>query len=261
MERTYVRSTVENRLAVVTIDNPKVNALNDRVVDELAEVFGELETLSEIGVGILTGAGEKAFVAGADIRGFEKFIGNRQAAVDSSRRMQALFSKIENSRLVVIAAINGLALGGGCELAVACDLRVAGDNVLIGVPEVKLGLIPGAGGTQRLARLLGKGRAKYMVLTGEFLNAREAFQWGLVDRVVPAEDVLSEAKRIAARILGNAPLAVEAGKRAINRGLEMSLEDGLALEAELEGDLFLTSDLAEGTKAFLEKRTADFRRK
>lgn len=261
MDGKYVNCSVEDRLAVVTIDNPKMNALSDEVVSELGAVFDELETRTEIGVAIITGGGTRAFVAGADIRGFGKFIGNRQAAVDSSRRMQAVFSKIENSRLAVIAAVNGLALGGGCELAIACDLRVAGDDVVIGVPEVKLGLIPGAGGTQRLARLLGKGRAKYMVLTGEFLNAREAFRIGLVDRVVPTPEVLTEAKKIAAKILGNAPLAVEAGKRAIDRGLEMSLEEGLAYEAELEGDLFLTADLAEGTKAFVEKRAPNFRRR
>ena len=260
-ERKYVNYSVENRLAVVIIDNPKMNALSDQVMDELGSVFDELEARTEIGVAIITGGGTRAFVAGADIKGFEKLMGNRQAAVNSSRGMQAVFSKIENSRLIVIAAINGLALGGGCELAIACDIRVAGDGIVIGVPEVKLGLIPGAGGTQRLVRLLGKGRAKYMVLTGEFLNAQEAFRMGLVDRVVPAKDVLEEARKIAAMILNNAPLAVEAGKRAINRGVEMSLEDGLVYEAELEGDLFLTSDLAEGTRAFMEKRIPNFKRK
>lgn len=260
-ERKYVNYSVENRLAVVTIDNPKMNALSDQVMDELGAVFDELEARTEIGVAIITGVGTRAFVAGADIKGFRKFIGNRQAAVDSSRGMQAVFSKIENSRLVVIAAINGLALGGGCELAIACDIRVAGENIMIGVPEVKLGLIPGAGGTQRLVRLLGKGHAKYMVLTGEFLNAQKAFRIGLVDRVVPAKEVLTEAKKIAAMLLNNAPLAVEAGKRAINRGVEMPLEDGLAYEAELEGDLFMTSDLAEGTRAFVEKRAPNFKRK
>ncbi|HRT61256.1 MAG TPA: enoyl-CoA hydratase-related protein [Syntrophales bacterium] len=261
MERKYVNYAIENRLAVVTIDNPKMNALSDEVMDELDAVFDELEARTEIGVAIITGGGTKAFVAGADIKGFEKLMGNRQGAINDSRRMQAVFSKIENSRLVVIAAINGLALGGGCELAIACDIRVAGDSIVIGVPEVKLGLIPGAGGTQRLVRLLGKGPAKYMIFTGEFLNAQEAYRLGLVDRVVPEKDVLAAAKKIAATILGNAPLAVEAGKRAINRGVEMSLEDGLMYEAKLEGDLFLTKDLAEGVSAFIEKRTPIFRRR
>jgi enoyl-CoA hydratase len=261
MKRTYVNYVREDRLAVVTIDNPKMNALSGPVVEELGAVFDELETQTEIGAAVITGGGTRAFVAGADIKGFGDFIGRRDAAFNSSRGMQAVFSKIENSRLVVIAAVNGLALGGGCELAAACDIRIAGDNIMIGVPEVKLGLIPGAGGTQRLARLLGTGRAKLMVLTGDFFNAQDAFRMGLLDKVVPAADVLTEAKKIAAAILGNAPLAVEAGKRAVNKGVEMSLEDGLLLEAGLEADLFMTDDIKEGANAFLEKRVPLFKRK
>ncbi|NPU86607.1 MAG: hypothetical protein HPY65_19200 [Syntrophaceae bacterium] len=261
MDRSYVNYTVEDRLAVVTIDNPKMNALSGPVVEELGMVFDELDARTEIGVAILIGGGTRAFVAGADIKGFGNFLGNREAAFQSSRGMQAVFSKIENSRVVVIAAINGLALGGGCELAAACDIRIAGDNAVIGVPEVKLGLIPGAGGTQRLARLLGKGRAKLMALTGDFFSAQDAFQLGLLEKVVPAADVLAEAKKIAASILGNAPLAVEAAKRAVNRGVEMPLEEGLKLEAGFVGDLFLTEDLKEGATAFVEKRFPVFKRK
>jgi enoyl-CoA hydratase len=261
VERKYVNYEVENRLAVVTIDNPKMNALSFPVVEELGAVFDELEACTEIGVAIITGGGTRAFVAGADIKGFKDVAGKREIAVNGSRGMQAVFSKIDNSRLVVIAAINGLALGGGCELAAACDIRIAGDNVIIGVPEVKLGLIPGAGGTQRLVRLLGKGRAKLMVLTGDFFSAQDAFQLGLLDKVVPAADVLAEAKKMAVSILGNAPLAVEAGKRAINRGAEMSLEDGLVFEAGLVGDLFMTEDLREGASAFVEKRFPVYQRR
>ena len=261
MERKYVSYVVENHLAVVTIDNPKMNALSGLVVEELGAVFDELEACTEIGVAIIIGGGARAFVAGADIKGFNEFLGKPELAVKSSRRLQTVFSKIENSRLAVIAAINGFALGGGCELAAACDIRIAGDNVTIGVPEVKLGLIPGAGGTQRLVRLLGKGRAKLMVLTGNFFNAQEAFNMGLLDKVVPAADILVEAKKIAYAILSNAPLAIEAGKRAINRGVEMSLEDGLVYEAGLVGDLFLTQDLKEGSRAFVEKRAPVFQRK
>jgi len=261
MERKLVNYEIEGRMAVVTIDNPPMNALSGQVMQELGDVFSELESRTEIGVAIIIGGGTKAFVAGADIKGFKNFIGNRDAAFNSSRGMQAVFSKIENSRLAVIAAVNGLALGGGCELAAACDIRVGGDNIVIGVPEVKLGLIPGAGGTQRLARLLGKGRAKLMVFTGAFFKAPEAYQMGLLDKVVPAGEVLSEAKRIAAAILGNAPLAVEAAKRAINEGLELPVEDGMLLEAGLVGDLFLTDDLQEGSGAFIEKRPPVFRRK
>lgn len=261
MERKFVNYAVEDRLAIVTIGNPPMNALSGQVMQELGDVFDELESRTEIGVAIVTGGGNKAFVAGADIKGFKDFIGSREAAFESSRSMQAVFSKIENSRLAVIAAVNGLALGGGCELAAACDIRIGGDNIVIGVPEVKLGLIPGAGGTQRLARLLGKGRAKLMVLTGSFFKAPEAFQMGLLDKVVPAAEVLSEAKKIAAAILANAPLAVEAAKRAINEGVEMPVEEGMIFEAGLVGDLFLTDDIKEGSGAFIEKRPPAFRRK
>lgn len=261
MNRKYVRFEVEGRLAVVTIDNPKMNALSTAVMEDLAAVFEELEGRRDIGVVLLTGAGERAFVAGADIKGFRDMFGKRDEVVRGSRAMQACFSKIENSRLVVIAVINGLALGGGCELAAACDIRIAAEEAVIGVPEVKLGLIPGAGGTQRLARLLGKGRAKWMVLSGDFFTARDAFQLGLLERVVPAAELMVEARKLAASILSNAPLAVEAGKRVINEGLEMSLEDGLVLEANLVGDLFLTEDLKEGAGAFVEKRFPVFRGK
>jgi len=218
VERKFVNYVVEDRLAVVTIDNPKMNALSVPVVEELGAVFDELETRTEIGVAIIIGGGTRAFVAGADIKGFKDLLGKRDVVFNGARGMQNVFTKIERSRLVVIAAINGLALGGGCELAAACDIRVAGDNVIIGVPEVKLGLIPGAGGTQRLVRLLGKGKAKLMVLSGDFFSAQDACQMGLVEKVVPVADVLAEAKKLAGTILGNAPLAVEAGKRAINEG-------------------------------------------
>jgi len=261
VDRKYVRYEVEGRLAVVTIDNPKMNALGMPVIADLEAVFDELEGRKDIGVAIITGAGERAFVAGADIKGFKDVFGRKDIAFDSARKMQACFTKIEKSRLVVIAAINGLALGGGCELASACDIRIAADTVIIGVPEVKLGLIPGAGGTQRLGRLLGKGRAKLMVLSGDFFTAQDAFQLGLLEKVVPAKDLMAEAKKLAGSILSNAPLAVEAGKKAINQGVEMSLEDGLVFEASLVGDLFLTEDLREGAGAFVEKRFPVFKGK
>ncbi|PKN35910.1 MAG: crotonase [Deltaproteobacteria bacterium HGW-Deltaproteobacteria-19] len=238
-----------------------MNALGMPVVADLEAVFDELEDRKDIGVAVIIGAGERAFVAGADIKGFKDVFGQKDIAFNSSRKMQACFSKIENSRLVVIAAINGLALGGGCELAAACDIRIAADTAIIGVPEVKLGLIPGAGGTQRLARLLGKGRAKLMVLSGDFFTAQDAFQLGLLEKVVPAKDVLAEAKKLAGSIISNAPLAVEAGKKAINLGVEMSLEDALVFEAGLVGDLFMTEDLREGAGAFVEKRFPVFKGK
>jgi enoyl-CoA hydratase len=261
MERKYVNYVVEDRLAVVTIDNPKMNPLSRAVVAELSNVFDELEARFDVRVAIITGGGTSAFVAGADIKEFNAIFGDRETAFKFSRDIQDALSKMENSRLVFIAAINGLALGGGCELAAACDIRIAGDKVVIGVPEVKLGVIPGAGGTQRLARLLGTGRAKLMVLTGLFFSAQEAFQMGLVDKVVPAADVLAESKKIAAAILANAPLAVEAGKRAINQGVEMSMENALKFEAGLVADLFVTEDLKEGATAFVDKRAPSFMRK
>lgn len=261
MERKYVNYEIDGRLAVVTIDNPPMNALSGQVMQELGEVFDELEPRTGIGVAVIIGGGTRAFVAGADIKGFKDFMGKREAAFNKSSSMQDVFSRIENSRLAVIAAVNGLALGGGCELAAACDIRVGADNIIIGVPEVKLGLIPGAGGTQRLARLLGKGRAMLMVLTGAFFKAQEAYQMGLLDKVVPAAEVLPEAKKLAEAILGNAPLAVEAAKRAINEGLELPVGEGMKLEAGLVGDLFTTDDLKEGATAFIEKRPPEFRRK
>jgi Enoyl-CoA hydratase/carnithine racemase len=182
MARKYVNYEIEDRIAIVTIDRPPVNALSLEVIDELSEVFEELDANKNAGVVVIAGGGKKAFVAGADITMFEEFRSDRTKAFESVKKMQDCFTRIENFDMVVIAAINGLALGGGCELAVACDIRVAAQNAIIGTPEVKLGIIPGAGGTQRLARLLGKGWAKMIVLGGEPVSAGEALSIGLVER-------------------------------------------------------------------------------
>jgi enoyl-CoA hydratase len=192
---------------------------------------------------------------------FEEFRGNRTKAFESVRKMQDCFTRIENFDMVVIAAINGLALGGGCELAVACDIRVAAQNAIIGTPEVKLGIIPGAGGTQRLARLLGKGWAKMIVLGGEPVSASEALSIGLVEKIVPAGEALIESKKLAKVFLKRGPLALKNGKRAINEGSNMPLKEGLIREAELITDLFLTEDIKEGAKAFFEKRSPVFKGK
>jgi enoyl-CoA hydratase len=254
VERKFVNYEEENRIAVVTIDNPPMNSLGAAVINELYDVFDELENKDDIIVAIITGSGKKAFVAGADIRAFSELVGKRDVVIEGSRGMQKCFSKIENSSKIVIAAINGMALGGGCEMAVACDIRIIAENALIGVPEVRLGLIPGAGGTQRLVRLLGKGKAKLMCLSGDFYGAKDALAMGLVEKVVPAGEALNEAKKIAQAFLDNAPLALRAAKRVINEGSDMSLEDGLILEASFVGDLFMTEDLREGATAFVEKR-------
>lgn len=254
MERKLVNYKEENRIAVVTIDNPPVNSLNVTVINELSDVFDELEGREDIIVAIVTGGGRKAFVAGADIKSFKDLVGKRDVVFEGSRSMQACFGKVENSGKIVIAAINGLALGGGCELAVACDLRIIAENALIGVPEVRLGLIPGAGGTQRLLRLLGRGKAKLMVLSGDFYSAADALAMGLVEKVVPAGEALNEAMKMGQALLGNAPLALRAGKKVINEGENMTLENALICEAGYLADLFMTEDLREGATAFIEKR-------
>ena len=254
MERKFVNYEVENGIAVVTINNPPMNSLSAAVINELTDVLDELDEKDDIVIAIITGGGNKAFVAGADIKAFGDLVGKREMVVEGSRGMQKCFSKVENSSKVVIAAINGMALGGGCELAVACDIRIIAENALIGVPEVRLGLIPGAGGTQRLVRLVGKGKAKLMCLSGDFYGAKDALEMGLAERVVPAGEAVNEARKMAQAFLGNAPLALRAAKRAINEGSDMSLEDGLIMEASLVGDLFMTEDLREGAAAFLEKR-------
>ncbi len=246
---------IEDRIATVTIDNPKVNALSGAVLEELAEAFKELKHNPEVGVIILTGAG-KAFVAGADISELNKL--NLFQAKRYARIGQHLMGRIENSPKPVIAAVNGFALGGGCEIAMACTMRIASENALFGQPEVKLGLIPGFGGTQRLARLVGEGRAMEILLTGENLNAAEAYRIGLVNRVVPADKLMDEVKDLAKKILAVGPVAVRLAKDACHRGLSMDQDAGMKLESDLFGMCFATGDAKEGTAAFLERRTANF---
>jgi enoyl-CoA hydratase/carnithine racemase len=216
--------------------------------------YDELEAKEEVIVAIITGSEEKAFVAGAYIKSFKDLTGKRDDAFNGSRGMQTCFTKIERSNKIVIVAINGLALGGGCEMATACDIRIISENALIGIPKVRLGIIPGAGGTQRLLRLLGRGKAKLMVLSGDFYSAKYALTMGLAEKVVPAGEALHEAKKMAQAICGNAPLALRAGKKVINEGENMSLDDALLREANYLADLFMTEDLKEGISAFVEKR-------
>jgi enoyl-CoA hydratase len=248
-----VRYEVRPPVAVVTLDRPRVlNALNHLSLTELEQVFLDIQQNAAIRVVLITGAGEKAFVAGADIREFASLsvLEGEQAA----RRGQGIFNLIENCGKPVIACINGFALGGGCELALACTLRIASSSALLGQPEVKLGLIPGYGGTQRLPRLIGKGAALKMILTGEAISAAEALRLGLVDEVVEPDQLRSRAEQIAQSIAAMAPLAVRASIRAVNSGYDLPLASALQLESSLFGLTFSTSDKAEGTLAFLEKR-------
>jgi enoyl-CoA hydratase len=244
----------DDKIAIVTINRPKVlNALNGATVCELDEVFAELAADPDVGAVVLTGAGEKAFVAGADISEFNDLVSAREAA-DFALRGQAALNRIESLPRPVIAAINGFALGGGCELAMACDIRLAADTARLGQPEINLGIIPGYGGTQRLARLVGRGAAKLLCMSGDPIDAAEALRIGLVERVVPAAALLDEAKQLARRLAGKAPVALALIKQAINVGLEGSLAEGLAYEAAQFGLAFDTEDRVEGVNAFQEKR-------
>jgi enoyl-CoA hydratase len=248
---------VTDGLARVTVNRPdKLNALNGDVIRELGEAVTRIESDAAIRGVILTGAGPKAFVAGADIA---ELAG--QGAVDGKARAlagQLVFRRLERCGKPVIAAVNGFALGGGCELAMACHLRVAAENARFGQPEVKLGLGPGYGGTVRLPRLVGKGRALELLLTAGMIDAAEAHRIGLVNRVVPAERLLEETEQLLRSILENGPLAVQLCIEAVDAGLEMSLDQALLLEANHFGFLSTTADMREGTAAFLEKRKATF---
>ena len=253
----FVRTEIADRIAVVTIDRQdKLNALNSDVIAELEAAIDSAKSDDAVGVVIVTGAGPKAFVAGADIAELSTMtpVSGRLHAL----RGQAVFSKIEKLGKPVIAAINGFALGGGCELAMACTIRIASENAKLGQPEVKLGIIPGYGGSQRLSRLVGEGRAMELCLTAEPIGAAEAHRIGLVNRVVPAGEALNAAREMAAKILANGPLSVRYTIDAIHHGLDMALEDGLLLEATLFGLCASTSDMKEGMAAFLEKRPARF---
>lgn len=245
-------------VATVTLNRPAVlNALSAELIGELLGALTELEAEPELRAVILTGSGEKAFAAGADIAEF-KAIASAVDGARLARRGQELMQRIAGLRVPVIAAVNGFALGGGCELAMACDIRIASENAKFGQPEVNLGLIPGYGGTQRTARLLGTGAAMYLCLTGEMIDAAEALRIGLVQKVVPLAGLLDEAKRVAGLIATKAPLAISATKMAILDGADVSLREGLAIEALHFGAVCNSADFVEGVDAFLGKRKAAF---
>ena len=253
----YVTCEVENGIALVKIDRPKaLNALNEQVLFELYDIMTKLDENRSVKVVILTGSGEKAFVAGADIAVMKTM--DPVAAKQFSRLGQRTMDKVAGMRPFVIAAVNGFALGGGCELAMACDIRVASRKARMGVPEVSLGVFPGFGGTQRLPRLVGLGRAKELLATGRQVKADEAERIGLVNYVTEPEELLPYCTELAKKIAENSTSGIHLGKQAMDAGVEMDLAHALELEANLFGMVFATPDQREGMTAFLEKRKAHF---
>ncbi len=250
----------DGAVATITVNRPKVlNALNTQTLDELGRALLALRLDDRVRVLILTGAGEKSFVAGADIN--ELSVQTPTSGRDHAMAGQRVFDLIENLGKPVIAAINGYALGGGCELAMACTLRVAADTAKLGQPEINLGIIPGYAGTQRLPRLVGRGRALELLLTGDQISATEALRIGLVNRVVPAAELMGTVRTLAALLATRAPVAARYIIDAVSKGLEMPFAEAQAYEATLFGLVSTTEDMREGTKAFLEKRKAEFKGK
>jgi enoyl-CoA hydratase/carnithine racemase len=252
-----VQCVKKGAIAYVTVDRPKVlNALNTPTWTDLRTAFEDAKADASVHGVILTGAGDKAFIAGADISELAHV--DAYEAEESSRFGQGVLDLIENLGKPVIAAINGFALGGGCETAMACTIRIAVEHAKFGQPEVKLGLLPGGGGTQRLPRLVGKGRALQLILTGETISAQEAYRIGLVNEVVPAANLIARAETILKQISANAPIAVKLSLEAANKGMDTSQAEGFGLEASYFGICAATEDKKEGTAAFLEKRTPQF---
>ncbi len=250
-------TALENGIFTITINRPdKLNALNKDVFTDLDNVVNEINNNPEIKCAVITGAGPKAFVAGADITEFAGL--NKDEAMALAKRGQDVFFKIENCKKPIVAAVNGFALGGGCELAMACHFRLCSENAKFGQPEVNLGLIPGYGGTQRLTQLIGKGRAMEILMSANMIDANAALQFGLVNYVLPAEELLNKTKSILELINSKAPLAVAACIKAANAVFDET-QDGFATEINSFGDCFITDDMKEGTTAFLEKRKAEFK--
>lgn len=256
----YVRYDVANRIATITIDRQdKLNALNDEVMGEIDAAFQRAKNDADCGVVILTGAGEKAFVAGADIG--ELATQTVRGGKQKSLYGQAILARIENLGKPVIAMINGYAFGGGLELALACHLRTMAAETRIGLPEVSLSIIPGYGGTQRLPRVIGRGRALEMILTGKPIDAATAERYGVVNRVAPQAELKEVTEKLAGAMLGNGPLALAMATESVLRGTETSLEEGLRIECDLFGIISSTDDMREGLGAFLEKRKPEYKGK
>src|SRR5215469_16949231 len=253
--RKRLRVEREGAIATITLDRPEVlHALDAVMFDELERAFAELTADAGVRVILLTGSGERAFAAGADIRALVHTDATSGRA--ASERGQKVFLEIEGCGKPVIACVNGVALGGGCELALACTFRIASDRAKLGLPELKLGLVPGYGGTQRLPRLIGRSAALRLMLTGAAVDATEALRLGLVDEVVPASELMTRARSVAESIVAMAPLAISAVLQAVARGQSLPMEDAMKVEAEIFGELCATADKREGLAAFLEKRAA-----
>lgn len=245
------------RIALITINRPdKLNALNIKTREELADALAELRNDDEIRVVVLTGAGEKAFVAGADINEFAGRTAVQQRAV---MKAKSIFTAAEDFPKPLIAMINGFCLGGGCELALSCDLRIAGEKARFGQPEINLGIIPGGGGTQRLTRLIGEGKAMQMILTGEMITAQEAHRLGLVNEVYPPEELEAKTMELASKIAEKSPVALAMAKTAVKAAARTTLREGLDQEIDLFALCFSSEDKEEGVRAFLEKRKPDFK--
>lgn len=257
-ERQFVKTTIEDRVAVLTIDHPPVNALNRATMTELSEALDEVMANPEVKAAVITGAGQLAFVAGADINEFTE-IKTAEQSIEASRLGQAVFTKIENAPKPFIAAINGVALGGGMELALACHMRVIGDRAKLGQPEINLGIIPGWGGSQRLPRLVGKAKAIELILTGDSLTAQEAYRLNLVNKVVPGGEVLKTARDLGKKIAQKGAVTIKAALEAITNGSARPLAEGLEYEAGQFAVLFETEDMREGVAAFLQKRQPVFK--
>jgi len=256
MELQNIKMTVEDRIATIVIDHPPANALNTPTMDELNQVIDEVISNKQIKAAVITGAG-MFFIAGADINEINT-LKNAKEGEDICLKGQGIITKIENSPKPFIAAINGMCLGGGLELAMACHLRVCGDRAQVGQPEINLGIIPGFGGTQRLARLTNQAKAMEMILTGDRISAQEAYRIGLVNKVVPNMDVVKQAVGVAKKIASKGAVAVAKAIDAIKKGYEMKLEDGLKYEAKLFGEICETDDMREGVSAFIQKRQPKF---
>lgn len=257
-EKRLIELAIDGLIATVTIDNPPLNVLNDAVLDQLDACVAELSAAPDLRAVIVRAAGEKAFVAGADIRQFPGLTFETGAQlVEKGKR---IFDKLEQAPVPTICAIHGYALGGGLELALACDIRIAEEGAMLGLPEVKLGILPGFGGTQRLSRLVGAGKAMELIFSGEPVSAQEAYRIGLVERLVPNGEAYAAAKALAEKIAANAPLAIEKAKRVVRMGLGCTLAEGQRLETQAFAELCMTEDMQEGVQAFLEKRPPAFKR-
>lgn len=247
---------IEHQVAVITINRPEVrNALSNETVKEIRECLRKIEADPDIMAAVFTGAGEKAFIAGADIRGVQEKTFLDGLVSD----MQSLYTELENLSKPTIAAVNGFALGGGCELAMACDIRIASEKAKFGLPELNLAILPGAGGTQRMTRLVGKGKTKELIFTGDIIGAEEAEKIGLANKVVPADQLMDATMEMAGKMIKKGPLALKLSKMAINASSETDIHTGLLIEKLAQSILYTTEDKYEGTSAFLEKREANFK--